>query len=358
MNDLRDERVFSAVAALRAFMNEHLAASKIELEAKLIDVHFGWPPFEPHHLHNAIRYLAARDELTRVEEPTRGGRRPPLLLSADTTGRSREQSDVAARKRLLMSRYYSYVEGSKGRESSLAGPAGEIAFHTALLSANVGTPMSTLTRGRPSLDTVMSRPVPIGPLDNGFVLQRFDTTGQPVGPWGVQVLVEVKNIREWIYPRTQELYQVLLKAALIKRAHPEALVLPMLVCRRAHVTTNFMAKDLGFFVIHARRQFLPSNHTLINNDHLGEVRAELGLADLVQGLEESSLKLLKGGLRALQRSYDVEEACERWGRFSSSDAILRCFEVLASERTYNRARDETLAELRQEVKALGASAGW
>lgn len=329
-----------------------------EEPAKLIDPFFKNPPFEPHHLHNAIQMLLKSDRIRRVEEATRGGRRPPILLHTDVAGRLREQQDAAARKRLLMSRYYSYVEGSKGRESSLAGPAGEMAFHSALVAANVGTHLSTLVRNRPALASVKGLPVPVGPLDNGFVLQRLDTHGQPTGPWGVQVLVEVKNIREWIYPRTQELYQVLRKAALIQRANPADSFVPMLVCRRAHPTTNFMAKDLGFFVIDSRRQFLPPTHALIDPAHLDELRGELGLADLVQGWEESTLGRLVAGLKALQKTYDVALANDRWKLTSSDDAIIDAFQVLASQQTSNRKRDSTLAHLRVLVRAHGGRVGW
>lgn len=358
MSRQKDTRVQAAAAALRDFVDEHLATSKIEMEAKLIDVFFQNPPFEPHHLHDATRMLLRSGEIVRVEASTRGGRKPPILLKADAKGRSREQSDRAARKRLLMSRYYSYVEGAKGRESSLAGPAGEIAFHTALVTANVGTHLSRLNRGRPTLESVMDQPVPVGPLDNGFVLQRLDSRGRPIGPWGVQVLVEVKNIREWIYPRTQELYQVLRKAALIQRANPTESFLPMLSCRRAHTTTNFMAKDFGFFVIDSRRQYLPSNHAFIDPQHLDEIRNELGLVDLVQGHEQENLGRLVAGLHALQRKYDVPVAVDRWKAHCANDLVVDAFEVLADQRTSNRRRDETLALLREEARSMGGRVGW
>ena len=44
--------VDAAATALRDFMDENLAASKIELEAKLIESYFE-TPFEPDHLHGA-----------------------------------------------------------------------------------------------------------------------------------------------------------------------------------------------------------------------------------------------------------------------------------------------------------------
>jgi len=359
MNDARDSRVFAAVDAVRSFMDAHLAASKIELEAKLIDAYFDHPPFEPAHLHSATQYLMKSGEIERVVEPTRGGRRPPIFVTTKTQSRSRAVTDAASRKRLLMSRYYSYVEGGKGPDASLAGPAGERAFHAALVSANVGTILSSSTRGRPSLDIVMGTNVPVGPLDNGFVLQKIDRNLQrPIGPWGVQVLVEVKNIREWIYPRTQELYQVLIKTALIQRAHPGESFLPLISCRRRHQTTNFMAKSLGFFVVEARKQFLPDDHSAITPDHVLELRRELGLADLVQGTNETDIQRMVNGLRALQTKYDVELALERWKLLAQSDKAIALFRGLGDESTPNRKRDALLADLRELVNDLGLPVSW
>lgn len=39
MSQARDERVFAAADSLRDFMSEHLAASKVELEAKWLFGH-------------------------------------------------------------------------------------------------------------------------------------------------------------------------------------------------------------------------------------------------------------------------------------------------------------------------------
>jgi hypothetical protein len=355
----RDERFKAALVAMRAFMDENLAASRIELEAKLIDVHFGNPPFEPHHLHNASTYLLKAGEIDRNVEPTRGGRRPPLFVTEFKYRRTRQVEDTAARKRLMMARYYSYVEGG-GDESrqSLAGPAGELAFQSALTRASVGASLATLTRGLPSVPTIMGNPVPMGPLDNAFVLQPLDRkTLIPVPPWGVHALVEVKNIREWVYPRTQELYQVLHKAALIQQAQPEAFIVPILVCRRAHATTKFMAKDLGFYVIEARRQFLPES-SLIDPNALIELTAELGITDMVQGLDTDHTDRIQKGLQTLQRAFDVQSSIDRWKFFSQDHVIQAAISELVDDDLPNDRRDTQLGALRQRAKLLGTSLGW
>jgi hypothetical protein len=354
----RDERVFAAIGSIREFMNENLAASKIELEAKLVDSYFSNPPFEPHHVHNATQYLIRSGEITRTLETTRGGRRPPVFVTNARDGRNRRVEDAAARKRLLMSRYYSFVEGGEESSSSLAGPAGELAFQNAFIRSSVGAGLATITRERPSVPMILGAAVPMGPLDNAFVLSPLDrVTLAPVPPWGVQALVEVKNIREWIYPRTQELYQVLYKAAQIQRANPSASLLPILVCRRAHVTTRFMAKDLGFFIIEARRQFLPDS-SLIDPSALLEMTAELGISDLVQGTDPAHTTRIEKGLLTLQRVFDVQKSIDRWKHFTSDDEIVDAFGSLVLDKLPNKERDRIASDLRDRAHQIGATLGW
>ena len=51
---------------------------------------------------------------------------------------NRRVEDASARKRLLMSRYYSFVKGGEDSGSSLSGPAGELAFQKAFIRASGG----------------------------------------------------------------------------------------------------------------------------------------------------------------------------------------------------------------------------
>ena len=97
--------------------------------------------------------------------------------------------------------------------------------------------------------------VPGGSLDNGAVLTRVDPeTLTPEGQY--IVVVEVKNLRQWIYPRTQELHQLLDKAARLQVAEPGRRFIPVLVCRKAHYLTTVMARQVGFYVIQTHRQYV------------------------------------------------------------------------------------------------------
>lgn len=343
MTDAREKRVDAAVAALREFMDENLAASKIELEAKLIEAHYDAPPFEPAHLQDARNKLLEAGAITIERVETRGGRTPPLLVTADRHRRNRKVEDASARKRLLMSRYYSYVEGSAVTGQGLTGDAGELAFQAAFLRASVGASLATVSHGIPSVAKIREIRVD---LDNGFLLGLLDKVSlAPVGPFGVEVLVEVKNLREWVYPRTQELYQVLDKAARVQHAFPGDMFLPMLVCRRARITTTFMAAQLGFFVIDARRHYFP-RHSQIDPKALLELVHELGLNDVTQENGHDVTQRTESKLVTLQRHFDVGRAIERWQRHSADDRFRELIHRMNDDRLPNLVRDRTLNELR------------
>lgn len=137
---------------------------------------------------------------------------------------------------------------------------------------------------------------------------------RPAG--AVVVPIEVKNLRDWIYPEAPELHQLLSKAARLQSAHPDLRIAPVLVCRRAHYTTFKMARTLGFYVVDLRRQFLlPSSD--LDQARVDEVRAELGY-DLEES--EEPFPLLVAHFTTHFPPVAVRTA-ERWAR--SQAALYR-----------------------------------
>lgn len=92
-------------------------------------------------------------------------------------------------------------------------------------------------------------------------------------------MFEVKNIRGWVYPTSEEPYQLLSKAVQVQRERPDQSIVPILVCRRAHFTTYRMAKSLGFLILEMHRQFIGD----VDEDQMIEVRNGLHFNDLVRG---------------------------------------------------------------------------
>nr|WP_296065892.1 hypothetical protein [uncultured Actinoplanes sp.] len=149
-----------------------------------------------------------------------------------------------------------WSSGSAASGTGVIGPAGEGVVHAALTAAApYGYRLFNPAAGQTGmiLGTVLR-----GPLDNGGILTTIDQrTHTPNGQY--VVAVEVKNTRSWIYQGAVELYQLLDKAAVLQREHPDHDFLPVLVCRRAHPMVNHLAEQLGFYVISTKRQYVPAN---------------------------------------------------------------------------------------------------
>jgi hypothetical protein len=96
----------------------------------------------------------------------------------------------------------------------------------------------------------------------------------------VTILIEVKNIRSWVYPSNSEIFQVLHKCIILQEAHPTVPTVPILICRKAHTTTYYMAQQLGFFIIEMGVQFVGNR---VDETAILEVRKELAFSDLRSG---------------------------------------------------------------------------
>jgi hypothetical protein len=265
-----------AERAIRSILEAEHAAVWSEIEAKAADSR--WPglprSIDPHHLTNARRILEDSGDLVPTIAITRGSRPIEVLHLAGTA--KRRWTPAAARKRLLQARYHGWATGTLRHPKGLIGGAGEAVVHASLVHA---APAGYRLAERKGDDVrrLLGAPVPGGPLDNAahLLLMKDDA---PAGH--VTVLIEVKNVRHWLYPTAIELFQLLDKAAQLQLAHPDRRFVPVIVCRRAQKLTFRMAKTLGFYVIDAHRQFMTPSAD-VHAVRLDEVRNELGYFDLI-----------------------------------------------------------------------------
>jgi hypothetical protein len=187
-----------------------------------------------------------------------------------------------------------------------------------------------------------------GPLDAAAHYLVRDAAGVPGQV--ITVPVEVKNLRDWIYPSSREIYQLLSKAAALQDAAPDRPIAPVLVCRRAHITTMRMAKEVGFFVIPAERQYVHQ----VDDDALVEVRGELGLFDLVQqeGVDPRVERFFRTHLPKV-----IERTAEDWS--ATGPDLMDYWSRLAGENdAANRA--SILQDLRRTMEQYYGSypSGW
>jgi hypothetical protein len=101
---------------------------------------------------------------------------------------------------------------------------------------------------------MFNAPVPGGALDNAAVYTPMDDWGRPGA--STFVLVEAKNLRQWIYPRTQELYRLLDKGVSLQLAEPELCFASVLVCRRMHRLTGAFGSQIGLHAIETQTQYV------------------------------------------------------------------------------------------------------
>ncbi len=231
---------------------------------------------DPHHLTTARKQLVQEQVLAQDTRVTRGGRPVTVLLPAEDHGRRRKIEDAAKRKRLLHTRYLTLAMGNAS-QPALLGTGGEAVVH-ATLRAAAPHGYQLLNPASGEVRTLLGQAVVGGPLDNAAMLSVLEPT--TLESTSFLVLVEVKNVRSFLYPQALEVHQVLYKAAEVAAAHPGLRVIPVLVCRRAHFSLFTMAKQLGMFVVQMKLQPVQPSKQL-DLAHLEEIRTELGYRDLI-----------------------------------------------------------------------------
>lgn len=228
---------------------------------------------DTNHMVTARIQLEAEGLIARTRSGTRGGRAEidawhlPIIR-----GNGTRVDRAAATKRLLYARWYGWAVGDARYPNGFVGVGGErmarASFQAA--GANLYLPAEL---GFGEVRFALGQRVEPGTLDSGaWMLPR------PGGIAGLPLFVpvEVKNIREWIFPSSHQLYQVLEKAANLQAHSPGQLLAPLLICRRRHIQTFYMAKDLGFMVLELHRQFLLPSADYTEED-VDDVRRGIGL---------------------------------------------------------------------------------
>lgn len=341
-----DEYVLRAKERLREEMDAELALLRPEAIARLSEAYYRGDPknIDAHHVGPALDDLVGAGEFVATSEPTRGAQPITTYQPADQSRRQTRIAKAAARKRLLAARYNSWAQGSVRHPHGLIGPAGEEAVRLAILASTAMQPASP-NAGPVSeiLGVKLS-----GPADSGGYVNPI-IGDIPQGP--VTVLVEVKNVRGWIYPSSAELYQVLHKSMALKLVHPTQPVVPILVCRAAHKTTFWMAKQLGFVVIDMGAQFVGRQ---VDEDSLLEVRNELGFVDL-RLLDGPSLRV-RDRLREKLPPHILDFA-DTWTETTGDPDIVATITTLAS-RLDAQDRQYRVNDLRDHNRALGRDGGW
>lgn len=340
------EYVARATAEIHRILDEQHAVVQPEIVSRIAEGSFASSRdnIDPHHTTTALRELSAAGHIIWDRAPARGGRQDIVTIQpTDQHRRTTKIGIAAARKRLLFARYNGWAGGTVRHPQGLIGPAGEAAVRAAILSSGALQPA---VPGAGEVTQLLGTHLP-GALDSAGFMVPF-TGGVPSTP--VTLLIEVKNIRSWIYPTSIELYQVLHKGSVLQLAHPDQRIMPILICRKAHITTFWMAKQLGFVVIDTDRQPVGD----VDEDDLAEVRNELHFQDLVRGAP-LSIRVRD----RLQKSLPPRcvEIAEQWSSTCNDADFTDAFNALRYT-TQQSARAVLVNDLRDAARSSGKRGGW
>lgn len=340
-------RIEVAKRRLLELLDQHLAMVKPEAIARLAEgYHRGdTRNIDPHVTGRALNELTkTRTIFTETAITTRGGATVATIQLTDQRKRKTAISGAAGRKRLLYARYLGWASGTRRSPHGLIGPAGETAVRRALIES---TALQPAAPGAGPVNEILGVRLN-GAADSGGFMNPL-RKGIPQPP--VTVLIEVKSIREWIYPDSSELYQVLHKCLLLKRIHPDIPVVPILVCRRAQKTAFFMAKQLGFLIIEMGAQFVGDT---ITEEQLLEVRNELGFSDLHLGTGPSLP--VRDRMRQHLGPY-LNEFAETWTATAQDPDIADLLSRLRNKLSRTE-RTTLLHDVRNANRAKGNRGGW
>jgi hypothetical protein len=320
------------------------AATQAGMEAKLSDSRFEGMThkIDPHHLTTARNRLLADGDIERRHDSTRGKQVVTTYLLASPNKVAIRQS---GRKRLLHARFMSWNKPDTKWGVAPIPAALERVVHASLLDAAPHGYMLLRPEGG-EVARIAGAPVPGGRIDNAAFYTGLTAGGMPTPT--ILLTIEAKNLRQWIYPQTQELYQVLDKSARLRLQHPELRVFPVLVCRKAHYLTNKMAQHIGFHVIATQRQYVRPAVAGNPDDarKFEEVNTELAYN---LALHEEAVEPMIGHFTKTIPGRS-SEAVERWSNFVAHPDVPQLISRLRDDGISNRKRRECVQELVQAAE--------
>ena len=268
--------------ALQRLLEERGALVRPEAEAilgespwasRLFALPANWGP-EPHHVTTAHTRLVDDGVLVDRSEEL-NGRSVKVWVNArglNTWGRKTEVQRAEQYKRRLYRRYLAWASNinlcgnvaEQAVDSSLRSIAGRHLWHVDAESGKLAQ-----LPGREEF--------PWGPLDAGgfWPHVRSDPTSG-----FIPFAVEVKNIRNWIYPWSNELWELLTKLG----GFPD--VVPILIARRIHFMTFVLFKAAGVLGYQTRKQWFtnpgnsPEPRHRLTPDELDRIATELSFRDM------------------------------------------------------------------------------
>ena len=163
-------------------------------------------------------------------------------------------------------------------------------------------------------------------------------------------MIEVKNLRSWLYPNAAEVFQLLDKALRLQQTNPELPLVPILIRRRAHNTLYWMGHQLGFVTIPMNTQFVGD----VDSDALDEVRVGLHFDDLRIGTGPSLR--IRDRLNSERLHAALPRIADAWLATASNPAMASVISSIRGAGTTPE-RLRRVDELRVAASAYGHQGG-
>jgi hypothetical protein len=316
---------------------EH-AVTRRELEARGSDRAWApeFKPINPHIFTVALRELQDEGIVDVLSGRTRGLVGEVATYHYANPSSMTRVEQAAARKRLRTARHHGWTTATKRFPRGLAGPAGEEAVTSTLIT------LDGYSHVERDVEHVLGSKVTGGSLDNVAYLV-VESSGRPRT---YTCLVEVKNRRPWFYADHPELHRFLYKAAQVQATNPHEPVLPVFICRRRQNTTFELARLLGFYAIEYGSQLIKPAAGVATHEKLLDVAVTLGYQDLRLSTAPTN-RLLAALGRTLPR--DANEVAGRWQQ--CGPAFIDDYKTLMRDQN-TASRQQRLQQLRAAAEAL------
>ena len=234
--------------AILDLLQDRFVAPWSEIEARIAVR--GWkdyPKVQPLQLTAARKRLRADRRI--IEEATRHPIPVRTIRLPFPPRKKRELARLCGSRR---KKYRPYLSWSNNQD--LCGKHAEKVVLESAKAAASDAGLYVPPQSLGEIASVNNVPLQRGPLDVlAHILELPAVNSQ------IPLVMEVKNIHDWIYPSARPLWEFLVKAAELAARIP---IMPVIVCVRSPWTTSQMAKDIGFLTYQMRHQiFSPAIHS-------------------------------------------------------------------------------------------------
>lgn len=311
------------VEAIIDLVQSREVAPWAEVEARI--AHGPWKDFhkvQPVQLNGARQLLRDESPLRVVEEASDHHDHPVITLRVPFKNNKRHIERLRGAKRKLIRRYLSWTN-----DQDLCGQHAERivleSIKASQTTAGIWVPDQSIGR----IYAVEGVTVEPGPLDAHAYVLDLDTIAKKGN-----LVVEVKNVRHWLYPWSPEVWQMLVKAARLTAEVDD--IAALLAAPHIAWQTFLMAQDIGLLTCPYREQLF---HPAIAADQFDEIIDEFGLTiSRHEGPHDAIVEWFAGQFRTgpknqLQPDPSVEWFDRQANRLALVAPVLLQFEDLAGD---------------------------